>query len=313
MSRRIRPAHREELAALATFIAQQNRVPETQCMHLGEDPDGVLRELHAYTDAPETRILVVHADDAPGAPLLGLIGEEHDADDRHVWLWGPHVDAADLRLWHDTAAALYDALVPRIPFRPTKTDAFIHEANTRAVELLLSRGFSDTGVVHVYVADRSTANTSSATGDGTGCRDLSDDDIRAFTALHAAAFPDSWCSAEAALARRASGDRILVHRAPDEKAIAGYVLAGIGEDGTEGFIHFLAVDAAHRGRGIGHRLLQSALAWLFGTVDVPRVGLTVRDGLADARALYERAGFRLDVSGRALRAIGDGTVAKESA
>src|SRR5579859_1074788 len=96
------------------------------------------------------------------------------------------------------------------------------------------------------------------------------------------------------LAADAARSRLIVADAGG--TLAGYIATTIQEDGT-GYVDFLATDPAHRRQGIAACLLAAALNWLFGDCRVQSAHLTVTDDKAVARRLYERAGFRLHISG----------------
>lgn len=84
----------------------------------------------------------------------------------------------------------------------------------------------------------------------------------------------------------ARGDRVI-----------GYAYAGVeGADymslrGPAGVLHDILVDPAHRGAGIGRRLLDAAVAAL-EALGAPRVVLSTAARNAGAQRLFERAGFR---------------------
>jgi GNAT superfamily N-acetyltransferase len=58
-----------------------------------------------------------------------------------------------------------------------------------------------------------------------------------------------------------------------------------------------------RGRGIGERLLRTALHWTFADRRLPQAALCVTEWRQDARRLYERAGFRQSATGRGARLL----------
>ena len=79
--------------------------------------------------------------------------------------------------------------------------------------------------------------------------------------------------------------------------VCGYAFAGLeGHDymslrGPAGVLHDIVVDPAHRGRGVGQRLLDAALAELEAR-GAPRVVLSTAERNEPAQRLFARAGFR---------------------
>lgn len=92
--------------------------------------------------------------------------------------------------------------------------------------------------------------------------------------------------ADIALARRGPHSTILVAR--QGEAIAGSVM--VGHDGHRGWLYYLAVEPALRGKGIGRALARAAEDWLRGRA-VPKLMLMVRPDNADVRAFYEALGY----------------------
>ncbi len=86
-----------------------------------------------------------------------------------------------------------------------------------------------------------------------------------------------------------SPDLLLV--ADDEGVVVGTVLAGF--DGHRGWINRLAVDAAHRGQGIGRALVREAEARLSAR-GCHKVNLQIREGEACVVAFYESLGYRVE-------------------
>ena len=77
--------------------------------------------------------------------------------------------------------------------------------------------------------------------------------------------------------------------------LAGQVVATVmaGYDGHRGWINYLAVDPAHRRRGIARRLMARAEDEL-RKADCPKINLLVRTGNQDVVAFYETIGFSKD-------------------
>ena len=64
----------------------------------------------------------------------------------------------------------------------------------------------------------------------------------------------------------------------------------VGFDGHRGWVYYLAVDEAHRGRGFGKRMMHSAEAWL-REKRAPKLQFMVREGNDAALNFYAKLGF----------------------
>ena len=90
-------------------------------------------------------------------------------------------------------------------------------------------------------------------------------------------------------------------RGPDSTVLAALAdgqLAGtamVGHDGHRGWVYYLAVRTADRGRGLGRTLMTACEQWVDAR-GVPKIQLMVRSGNAPVLAFYERLGYeRSDV------------------
>jgi ribosomal protein S18 acetylase RimI-like enzyme len=85
--------------------------------------------------------------------------------------------------------------------------------------------------------------------------------------------------------------------ADDNGDVIGYAYAAVeGHDymalrGPAGVLHDIIVDPEHRGRGIGHLLLEATLMF-FKSRGVPRVVLSTAERNAAAQRLFASMGFR---------------------
>ena len=104
--------------------------------------------------------------------------------------------------------------------------------------------------------------------------------------LHRASFHRGWGEGEfeAILAER----NTLVHRLRLGRKIIGFAVSRIAADEAE--ILSIAIEAAHRGRGLSRELLLTHLGHLAGR-GVRTIFLEVEENNAPARRLYEWAGF----------------------
>lgn len=120
----------------------------------------------------------------------------------------------------------------------------------------------------------------------------------ALVMLHDRLFPGTYYSGDELLAMR--GDDIVILQVVEDGALAGYVTVSRDLEQGEAYIDFIGVEAAERGRGVGSRLLRSAIAWAFDDARVGEMMLTVDSG-NPAERLYTRHGFEIKQATRSYR------------
>jgi ribosomal protein S18 acetylase RimI-like enzyme len=124
-------------------------------------------------------------------------------------------------------------------------------------------------------------------------RPFRDADEAAVIALWREAFPDEPAhNVPADVIRRKRAvqpDLFLV--AEIDGSVVGTVLAGY--DGHRGWLHKVAVAAAHRRRGVGSALIRHVEAAL-RAVDCPKINLQVRAANAGVVAFYESLGYAVE-------------------
>ncbi len=121
-------------------------------------------------------------------------------------------------------------------------------------------------------------------------REMRDEDVENVIALwHAAGVARPWNdpATDIAFARRGPNATILVME-QDGGIVAS---AMVGEDGHRGWVYYVAAAPALQGMGLGRRMMAAAEAWLAAR-GVWKVQLLVRDGNDQARAFYDRLGYR---------------------
>ena len=110
-------------------------------------------------------------------------------------------------------------------------------------------------------------------------------DLPEIAAIEQAVFPDPWSPA---MLRQTLDGLALVAMLPGG-AVVGYLFATAAADEAE--ILNLAVQPAHRRRGVARLLTESALAEL-REIGARRVFLEVRESNVEAQRFYEIMGFR---------------------
>ncbi|MFG0252156.1 MAG: GNAT family acetyltransferase [Phycisphaerales bacterium JB038] len=100
-----------------------------------------------------------------------------------------------------------------------------------------------------------------------------------------------WNDPKADIERKRQVQRDLFLVGTLEGKIVACVMAGY--EGHRGWINYLAVDPAHRRRGLG-RLLMERAEDLLRQRGCPKINLQVREHNADVIAFYESLGYRND-------------------
>lgn len=279
--------------SLAAFVFERNRADgDVRCLHCnaGVDADAHAEELRSL--APEqARWCAARIGDA----LVGVFGSEFDAALGRAWLRGPLVAAG-----HDyaaVAAALLPALAAQLPPAVVRLDAFVNAGCAEALDFLRRQGFGEESVHHEFLAQPPAP----ADAMPRGVR-LAAPDPRwreAIGALHEGEFRAPYVTADELFEPEVPGRFTRV--ALVDEVPSGYVRAHFDAHWQEGYVDFIAVSPAVRGRGVGRALLQSALGWSFGERGAGAVALTMRQDRSAAHALYDAVGFRRVRTAVALR------------
>ena len=284
----VRPARAEDLPALTRFMAAHNALPQERCLFLGESLREIQGDLEEHFEGEPAESFVLAE---RGGRIAGALGCAVDATTRRGWLAGPWVAGEP---WEETAAAMFLALRERLGTGVVLFDTYVDAQAKRLLGFYAGRGFRGRKQAHVYLAAPPADPAPLVPG-----VDLAPGQEAAFLDLHTRAFPEAPDHGRDLLDRRAADARILAMA--DAEGLLGYA-AGIEQSALgEGFVEYLAVEPRARGRGHGRTLLRQMLQWFFTERNLGQVALTVDDANAQARGLYESAGFRLHRTGIALR------------
>lgn len=281
---RVEPVPPPAWPSLARFIHERNCVDgDVRCLHSHAGVDAAAYEEELRTlPVDEASYVAAYADGA----LVGVAGAEVDAALGRAWLRGPQV-AAGLD-YARVAAVLLEALCAQLPSVVTRHDAFVSAGCSEALAFFRAQGFGGEAVMDEYAAHAPAP----ASPPPAGVQIVAAQRCwrGAIGALHDSEFPSGYITADGLFAPDA--DDVMTRIALVDGEPAGYVRVHFDAQWQEGYVDFLAVGAAFRGRGVGRSLLAEALRWSFARPVTRAVSLTVREDRLAARALYASAGFR---------------------
>lgn len=268
-----------DLDAAVDLIARHQADPASRITFLANEAPGIRAELDGLTPPWATTVRVVR----DGDRITGVSVAEWDPELGRGWIHGPWADD-----WAD-APALLDAALAQLPGGIERWELAGDVAHARLAALAAERGLHATEPNHVLVADAAVVATWPA-DDGTDLRPATTADVEAIAALHDVEFPNTYASAAQLVADEA---RVTLVADDGTGGVAGYAAGEVHEDG-EGFLDFLVVHPDHRRRHLGSRLIAAVTRELLPRAPLGRVGLTVQDSRAPARAAYAALGFRPD-------------------
>jgi len=284
----LRQAQNGDFEAISTLIAEQNKRAETHCIHsdTGEDAHSICNEMTRLDAEGEICFVMASIE----GQVTSAMGCELDVELGRGWLRGPFI--VDLQNdWNASASVLFKGLLDVLPVSIHQLDTFLNVENRRGNDFYFSQNFQQLRLVHVYLCkapENPVPNTDL-------CKRLHPRQAQAFVDLHQTVFPGTYATGQRILDKLDDQHQVFVGE--QENEMMGYLYAAIEEDTGDGSIEFVGVREEARGKGIGRKLLQTALYWLFEVKQVPQVLLVVNDNLANACSLYESVGFRLKYTG----------------
>ena len=286
----------DDLPRVGALIARLNAQPATESLHCAaRTAAGVQRALLNKEDFPYgwEKSFAVTVDSA--GEIVGVLGAQLDPDGAVGWLWGPWLAVDDW--WPLAGAELLNRLLPRLPKSVRRIEAFLNSENRAGLAFLRAHRFHAGPATHLYVVPRNRWSEDANLEPFPALRPAHE---VAFARLHADTFPASASTPAQALLDGRDAEHVIF-AATDGLRLLGSICVSINHAPQEGFIDYLAVKPAVRGRGIGAGLLRTGLHWIFQTQRLPQAALCVTNWREGARRLYEQAGFTLQATGIAMR------------
>ena len=265
-----------EVALDVVTAAQQD--PATACAYVGDERAGIAAELEDLSPpwGSTARVAVVDG------RVVGVVAVDWDEETARSWVQGPW--AVDDAAWVASARALLDAALAQVPAPIDDHEISADPLHARMAALAEELGWHRSEVNIVYEA-KSDEGWPAVADDQV--RRATADDTAALEALHTSAFPGTYATARQLVE---DDERVTLVLDGVEGDLLGYASAEVQADGG-GYLDFIAVAPAARGRGLSKVLLAAIGRAVLAAASDGTVSLTVKEDNAPAIALYESFGF----------------------
>jgi ribosomal protein S18 acetylase RimI-like enzyme len=283
----ITPVEPHEVEEALDLIAAEQAHPDRGTTMLGETRDGVAAEL-GDVEPSWTASLRVARDEGR---LVGAVVGDWDTELGRAWILGPWVVGGDDE-WNRWARPLVESVLEQLPDNVGDWELAADVSHVRMAQLGAELGLTPSEISHVYSVTAATVETwpppAGEVRPGTRA------DLEAIRPLHDREFPASYATVEHLLPEPPDG-KYDVMVATDGPTFLGYAAGRVQADG-EGYLDFIAVSDAARGRGTGRDLMTAICRPVVAAATTGQLHLTVQDKRAPARRMYESLGFQRSLS-----------------
>jgi ribosomal protein S18 acetylase RimI-like enzyme len=277
----------DELDEVLDLIAAEQAHTDRGTTMLGETRDGIEAELGDVEPDWTASVRVARE----GGRMVGAVVGDWDPDVGRAWILGPWVPGGDGE-WRRWARPLVDSVLAQLPAGIEDWELAADVSHDKMAALGADLGLSAGEVNHVYTVDAAAVD---AWPDPVlEVRSAAAADVELIRPLHDQEFPASYATVDQLLPDPPDG-RYQVVVAMEGPVLLGYAAGRVQADG-EGYLDFLAVADAARGRGTGKALMSAICRPVIAASTTGTLHLTVQDHRTPARRLYESLGFTRSLS-----------------
>lgn len=274
--------NRSDYEEVADFIAELNKKPHHHVGYCGEQTEEILHTLlHDFSDLPlEASLIAAYEDER----MIGVLGIDLEEESGEGELWGPFVQHVH---WGEVARLMWEGLHGQASNHLNKVNGFYNVKNQNAhqfMEWLAAEKRNRHAILKIAQEDQSSGDTTQE------CDELTESYYKDFQRLHDETFRDTYFSSDVILEKRNRKNKVFVETA--DGALKGYIYVEANPAFGEGDIHYVAVSPQFRKQGVGKRLIQKGLDFMFSFQELDEIVLCVDADNEQACKLYVDAGFK---------------------
>lgn len=274
-----------DIRNLAVFLENMNNDSSSHVGYCGEAKEEIYQTLlQDFSDLDLSQSFAVASEEGR---IVGAIGLDIDKDGFSAEVWGPFIsDKIDDPYVVDELLA---TVISYSSIQLKHISFFLNKENTRGKEFVLKHGGVEKGQHSILLAHRDELEEI----DVDEIEKYSPPYEQPFSALHEAAFPSTYYSANEILSRQNDMNQLFI-MTDDDPCIKGYVYIEAQPQHGTGSIEYIAVSIQNRKQGVGTKLIKFALANLFSFKEIEEISLCVEKENERALNLYRAAGFKTE-------------------
>ncbi len=268
-----------KIEEIASFIASMNKDATHRVGYCGDEKAELLHTiLHDFSDIGWEGSFVVTYEDNK---IIGVLGFDVDEVKKCAEIWGPFIIAND---WKEVALYMWKELLKKMPFHIEKFYGFYHVENNNCARLMKD--------LHAKEQDRhSILILNNIVGKHIVCNveEALPQVFEQFIALHNHVFPNTYYEGNEIIERLSDTNKLFVSMKNDK--LEGYVYMEVNPEFQEANIEFIATAENSRRKGVGERLLQKAIQYIFSFQGMKEIELCLNTNNDRAMKLYKKVGF----------------------
>jgi ribosomal protein S18 acetylase RimI-like enzyme len=275
-----------DLALVASFIAELNKEKEHHVGYCGIKADELLHTLdHDFSDLPlDQSIIAAYEDDE----LIGVLGIDVDESSKVGELWGPFVLHAE---WEEISFRMWKQLLAPLSHGALKeVKGFYNLSNSRCGQFMDRVGASKVDDHHsILKITREDYENKDDRTNSLNVMEYTSNYYEAFKEMHHQTFKQAYYSANEIIGKVGAENKLFIMA--EGETLLGYAYCETEAQFAEGDIHFIAVSPAARNKGVGNKLINKCLAFMFSFAEIEEIILCVHSSNKAAFSIYEQAGF----------------------
>ncbi|ALQ66315.1 GNAT family N-acetyltransferase [Bacillus thuringiensis] len=264
---------------IASFIATVNKDAIHHVGYCGDEKGELLHTiLHDFSDIGWEGSFVVTYEDNK---IIGVLGFDVDEVKKCAEIWGPFIKAEN---WEEVALHMWKELIEKVPFHIEELYGFYHVENNNCARLMKNLHAKEQGrhsilILNNIVEQRIICNVEEALPQV----------FEQFIDLHNHVFPNTYYEGNEIIGRLSDTNKLFVSM-KNEK-LEGYVYVEVNPEFQEANIEFIATAENSRRKGVGERLLQKAIQYIFSFQGMKEIELCLNTNNDRAMKLYKKVGF----------------------